>query len=190
MSPQAAADDGFTLVELLVSISLMLIVMGIAMNGVIVGMQHQRRQVAQIDALNRTTIALERTTKFVRGADPIVAGDAAGIQVTLPDGGATVQRSFRLASSGPGTQSLLACNGVLAACVTGGGSVLLDNVTNDAAQPLFTYLDKNGTVLATPLSATDVPKAKTVVIHPRVTFPEATGPIEISNDVQVRNWSE
>lgn len=182
-------DEGFTVVELMVSIGVLLVVMAVVTTGLVTAMQHQRRSIAQVDALNRTTVALERVTAAVRAADPIVVAEADGVEVTLADGGGTVQRTYRLVADGAGGQRLISCAGTYAACVAGAGSVLTNDVVNDAAAPLFTYLDGNGVDLGAPVAAVDVDRIKEVEVNPRVAFPEAPAPIDITNDVRVRNWS-
>lgn len=89
---RARADDdgGFTLVELLVVMSLMLIVGGIVMNGIVSGLRASERARQRVIALTDLERAAERMARDLRFADPVDAASATSVIVNvLRDTGGT-----------------------------------------------------------------------------------------------------
>ena len=80
-------EDGITLVELLTVMALLALIMAFVTGTVVDAMRSQRRQTAQVDALNAAKLAFERVTRDIRGADPLreVARDRITLDVQRPD---------------------------------------------------------------------------------------------------------
>lgn len=64
-------DRGITLVELLVVVAISAVVLGTVVTSVAHALQAQRRQTAQINALNEAKHGFERVTRDIRAADPL-----------------------------------------------------------------------------------------------------------------------
>lgn len=80
-------EDGFTVAELLVAITLTAVVMAFVTGTVVSALRAQRRQTVQVAALNDAKLAFERVTRDIRGADPLqeAAPDRISLDVQLED---------------------------------------------------------------------------------------------------------
>ena len=65
-------EAGFTLVELLTVLALSSVVLAFVTGTVVHALQTQRRQLAEVTALDDSKVALERVTRDLRGADPLL----------------------------------------------------------------------------------------------------------------------
>jgi prepilin-type N-terminal cleavage/methylation domain-containing protein len=70
------AQDGFSLVELLVVMAVFGIVAAIATGSVVQSLRVHREQSERVEQLNRTRVALERVTREIRGANPVLTAEA------------------------------------------------------------------------------------------------------------------
>lgn len=67
-----SVDDGFSLIELLVTITLTAVVGAIVLSGLVQVFQSNARAQDRIDAFNQMQIAMERMTRELRAADPVL----------------------------------------------------------------------------------------------------------------------
>jgi hypothetical protein len=90
-------DDGLTMVETLIGIVLMTSVIAFASNTTIHAMNVQRQQVGDIEAVARGRVAMQRITRGLRGANPLIAAPPGGTEVTvqLNDGAPGFDRTIR-----------------------------------------------------------------------------------------------
>ncbi len=79
-------EDGATLVELLTVIGVSAVVLAFITGTVVDALRAQRRQTAQVEALNDAKVAFERVTRDLRGADPLraVAPDRISLDIVRP----------------------------------------------------------------------------------------------------------
>jgi prepilin-type N-terminal cleavage/methylation domain-containing protein len=154
----ADGEAGFTLVELLVTMSIMLVIGGVAVSGTVAGMQATRRGQARVFALADLQVAVERIAREVRVADgaDYPAGVDGELLVALPDdvqfdvfrSSGTERLRYRYWRDGAAPDVLRGCREVYAPpatpCVTAGaGAPLLHDLANGAV-PVFAYLDAAG----------------------------------------------
>ncbi|MBW3603423.1 MAG: type II secretion system GspH family protein [Actinobacteria bacterium] len=76
-------ESGFTLVELLVVMTLMLIVGGVVVNGIVSGLRASERGRARVEALTDLERAAERMARDLRFADPVDAASATQVIVNV-----------------------------------------------------------------------------------------------------------
>ncbi len=74
-------DDGFTLVELLVGISILSLMSVFVMTGVVRSFAVTTQTSERVEALTSLQIAQERMSRVIRGADPVEAASATGLTV-------------------------------------------------------------------------------------------------------------
>lgn len=80
----AASDEsGFTLVELLVVMALMLVVGGVVLNGIVSGLRASERGRQRVVALTDLERAVERMARDLRFADPVDAASATSMTVNV-----------------------------------------------------------------------------------------------------------
>lgn len=76
-------EAGFTLVELLVVMALMLIVGSVVVNGIVSGLRASERGRARVEALTDLELAAERMARDLRFADPVDAASATQVIVNV-----------------------------------------------------------------------------------------------------------
>lgn len=76
-------EAGFTLVELLVVMALMLIVGAVVVNGIVSGLRASERGRARVEALTDLELAAERMARDLRFADPVGAASATQVIVNV-----------------------------------------------------------------------------------------------------------
>jgi len=95
LRPSHGIDDeaGFTLVELLVVMALMLIVGSVVVSGIVSGLRASERGRARVEALTDLELAAERLARDLRFADPVdAASDTQVIVNVLRDDAGTLVR--------------------------------------------------------------------------------------------------
>jgi len=90
---RAAENEGFTLVELLVVMSILLVVGGVIVNGLVAGLRAAERGQARVAALTDLERAAERMARDLRFSDPVDAATTTQVIVNVlrDDGGTQVR---------------------------------------------------------------------------------------------------
>jgi len=76
-------EAGFTLVELLVVMALMLIIGSVVVNGIVSGLRASERGRARVEALTDLELAAERMARDLRFADPVDGASATQVIVNV-----------------------------------------------------------------------------------------------------------
>jgi prepilin-type N-terminal cleavage/methylation domain-containing protein len=168
-------EDGVTLVELLTAITVSAVVMAFVTGAVVDALRSQRRQTAQVAALNDAKLAFERVTRDVRGADPlqVAALDRITLDVRQPD--ATV-RTVTYARAG---DSLVRTD-----TATGQTRTLVAQMA--AGQPLFLFHLADGST-ATGAAAVAPRSVQSITVRLQVEPRGAGRVVDLTNRVVVRN---
>lgn len=181
-------EGGFSLVELMVVIFFTTVIAGMVTSSVITALQAQRRQMAQLEALNDAKLTLERMTRDVRAANPLEQADADRIDVSVERDGVEERSTFLLEPAVGGTRRLVWCRTAAANCTGAARRTLLDGVSTASGYALLRYVDADGVELPVPLTAGDRQRVQTVRIALRVEVAEHDRPILLDNDIALRNW--
>jgi prepilin-type N-terminal cleavage/methylation domain-containing protein len=168
-------EDGVTLVELLTVMAVSAVVLAFVTGTVIHALRSQRRQRAELAALNEAKVAFERMSRDIRGADPL--------RVATPD-------LIRLDVRGPGSDvrtvtyardrdRLVATDGP-----TGQSRPLVADLA--AGQPLFRFHLADGST-APDDQALDPRSVRSITIRLQVEPDEAGRVVDLVTRVLVRN---
>jgi type II secretory pathway pseudopilin PulG len=170
-----AGEEGVTLAELLTVMAVLSVVMGFITATVVNALGAQRRQTAQVTALNDAKLAFERVTRDIRAADPlrVAALDLVRLDVRDPTGTLRTRTYSR-----DGDQL------VVTEAATGQTRSLVSDVAAD--QPLFLFhLADGSTVMGE--GTVDPRSVRSVTVQLRVE-PEETGRVvDLQNRVLLRN---
>lgn len=169
-------EDGFTLVELLVTMAILTVVLAFVTGTVVSALRTQRRQTAQVAALNDAKLAFERVTRDIRGADPLqeAAPDRISLDVRLDD--ATVRTvTYERAA---GARSLTATE------ATTGARTLVGDLASD--QPLFLFHLADGSTTSG-ASALDLRSVLSITVRLQVEPDGAGRVVDLTNRVVLRN---
>lgn len=169
-------DGGFTLVELLVAIVLLGIVGGVTTTGLVQSFRTSERAQNRIQAFNELQIGMERITRELRAADPVVSAGGNEILLDVRRGGACIRHRFQYTSGAVRGGRSTTCSGAAIPM-----SSLIADVQNTAAQPVFSYLDERG------VATTTVEDMAAI----RITFVRAIAnqpAVELTSIVNVRNY--
>lgn len=168
-------EDGTTLVELLTVMALLAVVMAFVTGTVVDAMRSQRRQTAQVDALNAAKLAFERVTRDIRGADPLreVARDRITLDVRQPDA------TIRTVTYGRAGDSL---------SVTEASTASSRSLVGGLAPgtPLFLFHLSDGST-ATGDTAFDPESVQSITVRLQVEPAGAGRVVDLENRVVVRN---
>ena len=168
-------ERGITLLELLTAMAISALVLGFVTRTVIHAIAVQRRQTAQVAALNAGKLAFERVTRDLRGADPLRVTALDRIRLDLREAGGTVRTvtyerdGDRLVATDAGTGATSALVGDLA-----------------AGQPLFLFHLADGSSV-TGEGTLDPGAVRAVTVHLQVEPKGAGRVIDLENRVLVRN---
>lgn len=192
MSPRQRLrrEDGMTLVEVLVGVVIMAVALSIASGSAIHAMKVQRRQLAEVDAVNRGRIAIERMTREIRAANPLLAASTDGtsitVQVTRPTAGYNRKITTYSLVGNAVQQSGTLVNTTTNATQAMPTTTLVTGVTLAAGEKLFSYRMADGTA---PTSTSDLRLYRTATITLRLALPQsgATSTVRISDTVALRN---
>jgi prepilin-type N-terminal cleavage/methylation domain-containing protein len=189
-------DDGFTLVELLVSIILLGVVGSIASAAILTATQTQRNTDSLVTARTEATKSVERISRDLRAANPLRAAAANDVTVDTLRGTTCERRRYyvdgtnRLMLSTARFATGTAC-GVFGATPGAATATVIADAVATGGTPLFTYLRWDGSTsqrvaITAPVSASNLGLVDGVVIN--VTVPAAPrAPVTVSTQVDLRN---
>ena len=182
-------DDGFTVIELMVGILLMSIVMSIMASSTIHAMKVQRRQFAEVDTVSRTRIAMERMTREIRAANPLLAASADGSEITVQVTRGTTGFNRKMTTYRLVNNSRIDVLTTLYNTSTSASSVLpprtlLTGLAPAVGEPVFTYMLADGTP---PPVGTDITLYRSVGITLRMALRESTETVVVRDTVSIRN---
>lgn len=164
-------EGGFTLVELLVVITLLTVVGGIVTTSLVQAFRTSAAAQERIEALTELERAAQRITREARGAAPVTAATGDLLTVEVITDGARVRHSFQ--RSGDAIRHTITQ-------VASGSTTTRPLIGDLASGATFSYLAADGNP---PASAADVAK---VVITLRRDLPRQD-PIVISTSASLRN---
>lgn len=192
-------DDGFSLVELLVTIMLMLIVGGVVTSGVVAGMRTTVRTENRITALTDAQKGLERVTRHVRASDAravtspstvLVAAGPTRVVADLVDeaGNERIRHHYDVLTAGTTTrlchrmETFTLGTPAPYTATTSCDAVLVGDLQN-AAIPVFQFQDDAGAALASPIALGSV---RRVVVSLERGIP-GEQPLQLTTSVTLRN---
>lgn len=181
-------DDGFTLVELLVAISVLAVVSAVVVTSIVQGIQISATTTARVDQMTQLQIVHERMSRQLRAANPIVNVTPTAITVqvlsevdpTSAEPQRTVQVEYRTA------------DGQLVQTIREGATTSMLTLLEDVpdGQMVFRYFDRNGQPVVVPAGGLLGPQASTIaqIQVALATRPDpATPPIGFTTSVFIRN---
>jgi prepilin-type N-terminal cleavage/methylation domain-containing protein len=195
-------DAGMTLIELLVTMILMGVIGSVVTAGVVSSMQDQRRAKSRLDAVSSTQRALERVTKDLRAADPLVAADARSVTTLVYHGtgvnGACEQRRYYVNATNQLVQEIAKYPASPTGANRTGGlgtassRVLVAKIANTTTQPVFVYqrIDPAQAALVTvttPVASTLVSLVDSVTINVKAGLKFGQQPVVVQTAVDLRN---
>jgi prepilin-type N-terminal cleavage/methylation domain-containing protein len=171
-------EKGFTVVELLVVTVLMAIVGGVVLSGLISGMGANEQAQSRIDAYNELQVAVERVSRELRAADPVIDFEPALVSVRVFREGNCHAFTYEVDGSelrehratGPDCDSLPATT----------ARPLIRDLDPGPAEPVFEFADVDG---EEPDSADDIATIKLTFQRSLRDQPSVT----VSTLVSVRN---
>ena len=172
---RSRGEEGATLAELLAVIGILGVVLAFVTGAVVDAITSERRQTAQVAALNDAKLAFERVTRDIRRADPlhVVALDRITLDVRLADDDVRTVTYERAGAS------LVATDGA-----TGQGRALLGNLV--PGQPVFLFHLADGST-ATGEGRVNPRSVLSVTVRLQVAPPGAGRVVDLANRVVVRN---
>jgi prepilin-type N-terminal cleavage/methylation domain-containing protein len=168
------SEAGFTLVELLVVLTLLGVVGGIVTSAIVTSLSSARNTQTRIEALNELEIALQRVTRDLRAAEELVlyppdVGTDLGAEVRR-DGTRTIVRYRLLADDERFVREDT-------------GQILVTRVDNPVDQPIFAYLDRFGN----PLDCVADNCGNAAVVQVRLIRETVGQPVIVETRVAIRN---
>ena len=188
---RAAQDEGFTLVELLVSIVLLGVVGAVVTAGIVTAMKTTRQDELRGDGSAKLRIAVERVSQDVRAADPLRIALPQGLVVDEDRIGKCVRSSYQVASGLLQTQrttydSMATCAATpVTALPTSGWTTLLTQV--DAVSTFIYYNDNSSSGTAVVPTPATIPALTRVGVYLQQNQREKRGPVSLSVAIDLRN---
>lgn len=179
-------ETGFTLVELLVVMALMLIVGGVVLNGIVSGLSAAERGRQRVIALTDLERAAERMARDLRFADPVDAasGTSVTVNVLRDDAGSQVRHRVTYTVAGDAITEMRAIYDPPSAAVAGSTTTREVIADLDAGTTVFAFFKADGQPWT---SGTDAPgELAEIQLDLRRELPQQD-PIEVETSVFVRN---
>lgn len=170
-----AGEDGVTLAELLTVMAMSSVVMAFIVGTVVNALGAQRRQSAQVTALNDAKLAFERVTRDIRAADPLRVAALDLIRIDVRDPAGTIRTR---------TYSRDGDRLVVTDAATGLTTSLVGDIP--AEQPLFLFHLADGSTM-TGEGTLDPRSVRSVTVQLRVEPEEAGRVVDLKNQVLLRN---
>ena len=194
----AEADAGFTLMELLVVVFIMGTIGTIVSGTIVQSMQASRREQERVFTVSTAQTALERLTRDLRTADPLVAANLNDVSMLVYRSGHCEQRrwwvdpqSRLLNSIAPYTAASDSCatrTGTTATPVT---QVVMDNAGVDETTLIFRYFTKNPnsalTEVAAPVAAAQLSRIDSAELTIKGLLRENGSPVYLTSSIDLRN---
>ena len=180
-----SGDRGFSLVELLVVVLLLGVVGSIVASGIISSLRADRRTRARVAVTADLTKGVDRMTKQLRVAAPVVAFAPDSVTVQTYRDGFRWQYTYTYdvaAKTVTETMERYASETAVVPDQTV-TKTLLNNVSNGAGAPMFAYYDRDGTVA-------DFGHEVARVVLTLVETPFEQEPIRFETSVNLRNYRE
>jgi prepilin-type N-terminal cleavage/methylation domain-containing protein len=180
-------DDGVTLIEMLVTMSILVLLMGSVVGTVAAALRTQTRQVQQADALVDAQRAYDRMTREIRQANPVVAADPDSIQVEVTDAGVRRSTTYTLLpAASPGADREIRqtiSKTVIATGATTTSTVSLLRGVHTSTAP-FRYYERDGTELVGTVDPTRVDR---IQVSMSMTLFRTTRTVDLSTSLSLRN---
>lgn len=173
-SRRVGGEDGVTLVELLTAMTVSAVVLGVVTGTIVDALRSERRQRAQVAALNDAKLAFERVTRDIRAADPLrsAAPDRVTLDVRGPGG------TVRTVSYQREDDRLVADDG------SGRRRALVGDLAADRPLFLFHLFDGSTVVGDEQVEAVEV---RAITVQLRVEPPGGGNGLDLTNRVALRN---
>ncbi len=167
-------DHGFTLVELLVVMTILTIIGGLVVGTVVNAFEQERRTTSRVHAMNDAKLALERITADVRAADPLHTTEETLLEATVHRGEERLV-SYELGTNN-GDPALIVSEDVDGTVTT---RPLVTGLASDGL--VFEYVDGENEEVSEPSDVRRVQISVTVEVGPD------DAPITLSDDTTIRN---
>ena len=178
-----AEDEGFTLVELMVVMVIMMVVGAVFASSMINAMGASRRTGFRADATQALTTASDTVSRQVRAAAPLEQLTATSAVMTVYSGGSKQRHSIQYtASNGTLTDTVCSYATLTSPTCTTGTRTLASKVSMGAT-PVFVGRARDGT-------ETTVASKTASVTFTLVAKPAETKPIKIETLLYLRNYQE
>jgi prepilin-type N-terminal cleavage/methylation domain-containing protein len=192
------SEAGLTLIELLVTMIIMGVISAVVTAGIITSLTDQRRERTRLDAVSSSQVVLERVSKDLRAANPLVAGDSSSVTMLVYHGTACQQRRYYVNASSQLVEetasypSSATCSSRSGTLGTASSVVLLAKVANASTDPVFSYrrIDPAQDALvsvAAPVSAGLVSLVDSVTVSLKAGLKENQAPVSVGTSVDLRN---
>jgi prepilin-type N-terminal cleavage/methylation domain-containing protein len=192
----AAADAGFTLTELLVSIGIFSIISGMVTTAAVTGLRQQTQVANRDDALAQMRTALQRIDREIRSAYPLLS--ASPTRLVLREVQPTATRTVTFEVSGKNltwSQTSVSPTGSTTTLPT---RVLLTNLVDTATNPVFSFAPITGYTAPSGSgvnpstcalgSGIDAPCVGTITVQVRVHPPHLAAALSMTDHgTQLRN---
>lgn len=181
------SEQGFSLVELLVVIAIGSVVAAITTGAIITGLHQQRELSARTHTLNEVKMSLERMTREIRAADPVVSAEPDELRVEVKRRGATISFRYRVeqyAAEGNSRHRVVVEEEATdddTGITTSRSYTLLENLVDGE---VFTFTDGHGNEVTV---AGDV---RTVVLSLRAETGLRGSEVTLRDEITVRNARE
>lgn len=171
-------EDGVTLTETLITLLLMGIVGAVVVLSLVQGSRTSARSRERAEAVSELQLAMERISREVRAADPLVVAEADEISMDVNRAGQVLRLAYAL--SADDLVETRSVGGVVTGTTT---------LAEDVVDFSLTYRDEAGAALPTPVAAGSLGAVVRVSVHIERFIQGVPTPIELETTVHLRNTS-